>query len=184
MLISFIGAPCSGKTTSAARLFADLKDLGYPAEFVAEAARLYIAKKKNHYGDTSFSLSDVDQLMILSLQKSAEETMNHRGSLVVTDSSVFNTLLYLSDESQEDPKVREDISSAKKRYDLIFRCPPVKASTECDPNRVHSFEESLGLNNRLTEICSRYEIHPILLGGTTRQRVSTAMEHVLGELLK
>ena len=46
MYVNFIGAPCSGKTTSAAKLFAELKEMGLEVEFVSEYARLYIAKKR------------------------------------------------------------------------------------------------------------------------------------------
>ena len=182
VLIGFIGSPCSGKTTTAARLFADLKDFGYVAEFVPEQARLYIAHQRQLTSET-VTLTDADQFQILKSQRSAEELMLHGDTIVVTDSSILNTLLYLSSEFQSESFLKE-VDVAARRYDLLFRCPPVQTTAICDPNRVHSFAQSVELHGRLDQLLAARNVTSIPLGGSTRQRASAAMSLVLERLCR
>jgi len=180
MLISFIGPPCSGKTTTAARLFADLKDLGYPTEFLPEVARYHIATKINRLQPGEpLILTDSDQFNILCEQSEREQILNQHETIVVTDSSVLNTPLYMTSIS---PQTEEQIHLSLKRYDLIFRCPPVQPPCIQDPHRVHSFEQSLRLDKELTNLLLKFNVTSIFLSGDTRHRTQQATAALLSKI--
>ena len=71
MLVCFMGAPSSGKTTIAANVFARLKAEGVSAEFIAERAREIIAKYKYYKSPTM--LNDAMQREILFSQYYSEK---------------------------------------------------------------------------------------------------------------
>jgi nicotinamide riboside kinase len=158
MLIGFLGAPCSGKTTVAAKMFAELKDSGLPTEFVCERARLYIAKARiwAEQRQQAFTLSDTDQLAIARSQFADEVAMNQNGIIVVSDSSALNSLLYMSPEFRQTPEVHALMQAAAAQYDYLFVCGPVPRPICLDPNRVHDEAQSLELHNSLPEITKAY----------------------------
>ncbi len=156
MLIGFIGAPCSGKTTIATKMFSTLKEQGNSAELIVEQARQYIARlrydflKNNGVALNDVHLTDEDQLKITFKQKEIEQVMSlscGKDTIVVSDSSVFNTALYMSNGFLDKPD-RPFFTNLRNHYDMIFFCHPInlKALPD-DPNRVHSLDEV----NRLAE---------------------------------
>jgi nicotinamide riboside kinase len=188
MLVAFVGPPCSGKTTTAARLFADLKERGLPVEFLAEYARMYIAQKRWLQGGDMAPLDDNDQFGIFWEQDKHEMVMSaDPTSLVIADSSAVSALLYMTDEFIEAESKREPVfgvpnaiekaKRAAKRYDIIFRCSPVKPGVVYDPNRVHSYEQSVELGHRITKVFDLVGVDPkkvFPLFGDTKMRVSEA----------
>lgn len=158
MLVSFIGCPCSGKTTTAAMTFAMLKEKGLTAEFIAEQARLYIAEKKYMAKDHVITLDDDDQLQIMKHQLHVEKVMAASAasdSIVVCDSSSLNSLLYMSEAGRERPEVKEMVEAAT-HYDLVFYCPPVAKPVNPDPNRVHDYNASLQINEILPRVLKQH----------------------------
>jgi predicted ATPase len=188
MLVAFVGPPCSGKTTAAARLFADLKERGLPVEFLAEYARMYIAQHRWLQGDAVAPLEDRDQYAIFVEQDKHELVMSaDPTSLVIADSSAISALLYMTDEFIEAESKREPvycvpnaIERAKKaaaRYDVVFRCSPVRPGVVYDPNRVHSYEQSVELDKRITKVFDLVGMQPSKvypLFGDTKSRVTEA----------
>jgi nicotinamide riboside kinase len=196
MLVAFVGPPCSGKTTTAARLFADLKERGLPVEFLAEYARLYIALKRFHEGDAPAPLDDRDQVAIFMEQYKHENILSRDPtSLVIADSSAISALLYMNDDFIEAEALRpvnayghsniiEQAKTAASRYDIVFRCSPVKPGVVYDPNRVHSYEQSVELDKRITKVFARVGLDPkkvFPLFGDTKMRVSEAGSIVMRE---
>jgi predicted ATPase len=179
MLIAFVGTPSSGKTTTAARLFADLKDAGYPAEFLPETARLYIAERRLE-GATG-PLVDGDQDAILCRQEAAEKLMFESSpeSITVADSAAVNALLYMTEQARESRFVRTMAKQAAKRYTLVFRCHPVQAGTMYDPNRVHSFADSQALDTLVEPLLTGLELKFISLFGPQKMRAQRAYGAVL-----
>ena len=176
MKIGFVGAPGSGKTTIAALVFAHLKDNGIVCEFVPEQARFYIASMRAAYQKhptDSVSLSDEDQLKIMQQQQTAErifESACGSNALIVSDSSTYNALLYMSDDLLLNSNVRSML--AKSRYDLLFYCPPVKTYLMgVDPNRVHSEEQSNLLDSRIVRLVEQKDIPELIpLAGNSDSR--------------
>jgi predicted ATPase len=179
MLIAFVGTPCSGKTTTAARLFADLKDAGHPAEFIPEEARRYIAVRRLN-GDTR-PLIDSNQVDIMSIQMESERLMglSSPDSVVVADSSAVNALLYMSPEFRGTPSIQHAALAAASRYDVVFRCHPVRPGSQYDPNRVHSFDESLKLDAEVEPLLEALGIRYVSLFGPQKMRAQKAYGAVL-----
>ena len=190
MLIGFIGAPCSGKTTTAARLFAELKDNGIPAEFISEEARRYIAEKRcrDKEDGLPFSLDDLDQGRIATNQFFSEKYMVESAPqvVVVADSSVLNSALYMSDEfaARKGPATMMEI--AAKRYDIIFLCAPVQLPAGSDPNRVHDAKQIAEIQQKISELLVKYGLsgNPkvIPLGGPTNVRLQAALSAVYNQM--
>jgi nicotinamide riboside kinase len=84
--ISLFGGAGSGKTTMAARLFADLKMLGWDVEHIQEYIKARAYEKRF---PTSF-----DQVYVFGNQLHREDRLLHHVNLVVTDSPVLMNLAY------------------------------------------------------------------------------------------
>lgn len=158
MLIGFIGAPCSGKSTIAVKIFANLKELNTKSELIVEQARQYIAKLRYDNQltrETPIELTDKDQTNIARKQIEIEQWMKHScgpTTIIVSDSSVLNTMLYIEKLTPELYKFFENAASI---YDLLFFCHPINIkSLPDDPNRVHNLEEIKALQTQSMKILS------------------------------
>ena len=157
MLICFLGAPCSGKTTTAARLFAALKDGGVACEFVVEEARKYIARLRLINLPNSTTLTDYDQQEIMRYQSSSENLMIRScGSevIIVSDSSPLNALMYMSENTRKITKWW--LEEHMKKVDLAFVCEPFNYNSNLDPNRVHNYQQSLDLQKQLPDLIKEF----------------------------
>jgi len=172
MLIGFVGSPCSGKTTTAAALFSELKNAGEPVEFFPEYAREYIMRMR--FSNGSRDLSKNDQLQIYWKQKEIEnmyQTMSPN-SLTITDGSTLNSYFYGLEEKLE---LEEEL----ERYDLIFFCRGLK-HTVSDDNRVHDLDFSkkldISMAQKIVSLPPYISKKVHTLWGTKEQRLQTAME--------
>lgn len=186
MLVGSIGAPGSGKTTTAARLFAELKESANSCEFITERARTLIAFKhfQSILTNLPFALSDGDQYEIANSQYTAElimKTVCGPNSIVITDSCVLNSLLYMSDDFRTTPQVTELIEKSIKQYDLLFLCHLVPRLNLHDPNRIHSEEESVALHDKLELLVKQYcpNTPVVQLMGNPRSRLLQAVATTL-----
>lgn len=200
MLVTYIGAPCSGKTTTAARVFADLKERGLPVEFLSEYARFYIAGKRNLEGDAFTGLDDRDQFAILQEQEKREFVMAaDPRSLVVADSCAMSALLYMTEGYLSDSRMEDNClwfggksplnlaREAAQQYDIIFRCSPVRPGVGYDPNRIHSYEQSLDIDKRIDRILDlcrvdRSKVFPLF--GVPKLRVSESHAVIMPRLIQ
>lgn len=145
MLINFIGCPQSGKTTTAAMLFAALKETGVIAEFSPEQARFYIAVMRLIFqetgSETPFTLSDSDQLNIMERQVENDEILVKAcgpNVMIVSDSSPLNSMLYMSPEFRASSEVQSLARRALALNPKTFYACPVYRPYLNDPNRVHT----------------------------------------------
>ncbi len=192
MLIGFLGAPISGKTTTAAKLFASLKDDGYVAEFLPEQARVYIAERRAEAmqpGRSMRPLDDIDQVNILVRQGRLESLFNSVGdkrTIVITDCAAFLALLYMTPEYRARQDTMELAQKSAARFDLLFRCHPVHAGDLYDPGRVHSQEQSIELDHHLEDIIELVGVDSkkvVALSGPVHVRASRARYELTERML-
>jgi thymidylate kinase len=192
MYINFIGSPCSGKTTSAAKLFADLKELGLEVEFISEYARYYIANSRLQFKaiNKSFKLDDNDQYHIFHKQLEIETIMSEasKDAIVISDTSVWNSCLYMTEKYLKDFLNTTEYKQAINRYEnekgLTIICSPVERPYSPDSNRVHSKEESLkihyNIRHTLEELIPNNKIPMIF--GSVEDRHKTLMKLVFEKI--
>lgn len=182
MLISFIGSPASGKTTTAALVFAKLKEYGLTSEFLVEQARIYITEKRLANPDKQLVLTDDDQLKILANQIKLENLFHSAcpsTTYIITDSSAINTLMYLTPTTQQ--VVAEVVKQAASKYKLVFYCQPITQLVKIiDENRVHTEEESQILDSHLKTLLNNFkDLNVTTLFGNPHERAAKAITKIL-----
>lgn len=187
MLVSFIGCPSSGKTTTAAMTFARLKDMNFTTEFIVEAARKYIIHKRLEDGlspGTHPVLTDGDQIHIMAEQFGLEEEYIWSCGpemTIITDSSPLNALLYMGAKTRASTQVQDIRKKVLERDTLYFYCPPIPPGDREDQNRVHSYEESLKVDESIGIILADVSLIPLF--GGTEERVVKVFDKVLTHIL-
>jgi hypothetical protein len=181
MLFSFIGAPQSGKTTIAAMAFASLKEFGFTAEFIPEIARQYIAEMRFYGGFNS--LIDSDQHVIMSKQLDVETIMSwDKKTLAVSDASPFNAILYMSDTKRRSDGIKSLLKKTEAHTTHAFYLKPVKdQSTYADPNRVHSYEESLKIDSEIPGLLKEFapDLKVTVIDGPMQMRLFQVQKVIL-----
>lgn len=183
MLFNFIGCPQSGKTTTAAMAFAGLKEVGIVSEFITEQARFYIAKLKLSItpGD-SIVLRDEDQLAIMRQQVECDETFVRAcgdNVLIVSDSSPLNSTLYMTPNFRETPEVQTLLKRSLAITTMSFYSRPIPRPSHSmtDPNRVHTFDQSLEIDKQIPLLLEQLPFLPVTeVSGTTTNRVRVVQE--------
>ena len=184
MLVTILGSPCSGKTTAAALAFHILKTQGAVAEFITEQARWYIAQKRvkdkiQHF--ETMTLSDEDQLSIMEQQLEHELTMKlacDPETIVLSDSSALNSLLYMSSEFKNSESVKRLTDKAIQNYDSIYYAKPLQHFPYGDSNRVHDKDFALSFDQRLPQLIEELNIKVSGFLETPADRESLAF-HIL-----
>lgn len=178
MIINILGCPRSGKTTSAAKLFTNLKENGFKSEFIPEQARFYIAQKRVHLNlkpTDNLTLTDNDQFEILLRQLETENLMLKacgEDAIIVSDSSPFNALLYMSDAYRAEDQRLSILKNEELIKDrLFFYATPVPWLGGTDPNRIHSKQQSLDIDIKIPTIIFPYlKEQPVTLTGDSFER--------------
>lgn len=126
-LITFIGAPSSGKSTLASSVHTELKKLGKNSIFIAEVATDYIAE----YGIPN---TPVDQLVIFYKQLNKERMYIGSKEYIVCDSSGILNYFYFRNLfnnklSNKDIAVinhmQKEILKTLNQWDHVFYVPPI-----------------------------------------------------------
>lgn len=86
IVVNIIGGPGAGKSTMAARVFSELKELGYTAELVTEFA-------KDMVWQDSMKVLD-NQMYVFAKQHHRIWRLKDRVDIVVTDSPILLSLIY------------------------------------------------------------------------------------------
>jgi len=185
MLVSIVGSPSSGKTTTAAKAFAWLKDRSMLAEFITEQARLYIVQKRFETKQP-ITLLDEDQVKIMERQLHVETVMKEavdKDTFVISDSSALNALLYMTPEALQDPWVKTMTRTAKALYDRVYYAEPLPIFVEGDSNRLHSEAFSREFDRRVPELCDLAELtFDVRLSGSSEKRMWSVINNlILGE---
>jgi thymidylate kinase len=198
VFVSFLGSPCSGKTTTSAMVYALLKEQGVSIEFINEQARSYITtlryQRQKRFG-AKISLSLEDQIEIMHRQLQAEKEVlycTEPDVVVLTDSSVFNALIYMTPEEHKDQRVTATVSEAQKIFasnkSFVYRASPVLTAVGHDAIRAHNQQESAVAESRLDAVVAEYltpiGVVPSLLSGPPKRRQDEVYGNLLSELVK
>jgi adenylate kinase family enzyme len=186
MLINFIGAPGSGKSTIAANTFAKLKSMSIPADFISERAREVIAKykfKKMPLG------SDEMQIEILEAQYRAETYFkNSTDYPVIADSSTLLTLAYGTETFFKlySDRINTLVDSIIPEMDMVFYIP-LRNEVQEDPNRIHNYDQCLEVDRKIKEIISNYlvtskHIKLVILSGGIEEMTRTVLRTIIEEV--
>ena len=141
-LITFLGAPASGKSTLASDLHTELKKLGKNSIYITEAATDYIAE----YGIPN---TPVDQLVIFYKQLNREKMYVDSKEYIVCDSSGILNYFYfrgLFDKKLSNKDIatinhlQKEILKTINQWDYVFYLPPMLDNTE-DNIRYHNVEQ-------------------------------------------
>lgn len=198
MIIEFLGCPRSGKTTTAARVFANLKEAGFNCEFIPEQARFYIAQKRvacNLEPSDNLVLDDIDQANIMEKQFDAQNLMLKAcgsDALIVTDSSILNSMLYMTKNFREHgdgtdlgARLLTMIDEYHKIPKVTFYSAPVDWVGGLDPNRVHTKEQSEVVDKDIHEYLLKYHVSIYCpLHGDTDLRWRNATSHVIKHIME
>lgn len=146
-LITFIGAPSSGKSTLATLVHSELKKEGKNSIFVGEAATDYIAE----YGTPS---SPLDQMVIFYKQLNRERMFVGSKDYIICDSSsllnyfyfrsLFNNKLSNKDIATIN-HLQKEILKTINSWSHIFYVPPILENTK-DNIRFHNPNEIVKLD--------------------------------------
>jgi AAA15 family ATPase/GTPase len=130
-LISFIGAPASGKSTLATDVHTELKKLGNNSIFISEVATDFIAE----YGIPN---KPIDQITIFYKQSNRENMFIGSKEFIICDSSgilnyfyfrrLFDTPLSNKDIATINHLQKEILKSLSK-WTCIFYVPPILTDT-------------------------------------------------------
>lgn len=105
-ILSLYGAPSSGKSTQAARLYSKLKSQGKNAELVREYAKDWAWEQRN--------IGHFDQIYFFGKQVRRESLLLRKVEWVITDSPVIISLFYA--RKYCPPKIIAGLESVVKAY--------------------------------------------------------------------
>jgi hypothetical protein len=187
MNVGFVGAPCSGKTTTAAFLFAQMKKDAVTAEFVSEYARYHIARQRWLRDLKQVVLSDEDQYKIMQKQWEVAEAMHHsvgRTGVVISDASPLGALSYMSERGRNSDTAYNLLQKANASTDLLFFAYPFEGYEVHDPNRIHTVEQARVIHNEIPDLLARFSpgVPVIHLYGDILARQGTALRAIYDRL--
>lgn len=149
-LITFMGAPCSGKSTLATQVHTQLKIKGINSIFISEEATDFIAQ----YGIPN---TPIDQLTIFYKQSNKENMFIGSKEFIVCDSSGILNYFYFR-KLFKNPLMDKDIAAINhlqkeilkslSKWSYIFYLPPILIDSD-DGIRYQSVEEIKNLDQSI-----------------------------------
>lgn len=115
-IINLIGAPCTGKSTAAASIFADLKKSGINVEYSFEAAKLLSYMNAKEYIE--------NQIYVFSQQFTSQWALIDKVDYVITDSPLILSSIYYSyyyEKTKQNLFDKEYKNLAIDFYDKTFQ---------------------------------------------------------------
>lgn len=179
MLIAFLGAPQSGKTTIALGLSYHLKLLGHAVEYLPEFVR-------HHFTELRHKNLPLSEMLPQSEIYKTERSRQKMYKETLTDSIVISDVVCNTGElyglEVDAAQVAEDL----KMYDVIFFCPLPQdvhmKSLQKDVNRIHGLHELNRIQKDAYALVKKYDligkVH-VLDHQTAPQRVAHAVDTVM-----
>lgn len=143
-VINMIGAPCSGKSTASAQLFAKLKMKHINCELVTEYA-------KDLTWEQRYNILK-NQVYILAKQYNRLERLRDKVDYVITDSPLILSLIYNQDLKNLDNLTLELFN----KFDNINLFLPIKQYVGIGRNE--SYEEAVKIEEKILTMLKEYKI--------------------------
>ena len=152
LIVDIFGGPGAGKSTTALQIVAELKKLGYHADYVSEVAKELVYAKDFEHLDGTLK----NQSKILSEQKRRLDIMLDNVDVVVTDSPLLLNTVYLKENA---PEYIESVFSQYENYNnynvVVERDLSVKFEQE---GRIHNLEESIKKDGEINTLLDSHDI--------------------------
>ena len=152
LIVNIYGGPGAGKSTTALQLVAELKKLGYHADYVSEVAKELVYAKDFEHLDGTLK----NQSKILFEQKRRLDIMLDNVDVVVTDSPLLLNTVYLKENA---PEYIESVFSQYENYNnynvVVERDLSVKFEQE---GRIHNLEESIKKDGEINTLLDSHDI--------------------------
>ena len=192
--IAFVGAPSSGKTTLAARIFAELLEQGVASTgYVQEYAREYIGMKKPFKDIQHQSLITDEQI------RREKQTAKCGFNIMLCDSAVWLGNIYLDYRLEMYGKSPEEMEMAEKwdnlyndyntlcdqylkNYDLTVYVPLFTKKSNKNDFRIHDSEQSFEIDEMIVKKLDKVSGTVIKAPKQLKTRRSF-IEYICGEIV-
>lgn len=144
-VIGMYGGPGCGKSTTAARLFAELKVRGFECELATEYAKdLFYAERHKDFGN---------QFYILAKQYHRLWSLNGKVDFIITDSPIFLNYVYQTPNEHM-------VHVMKKMYDEFYNLNFVIDRTKQfnQNGRFQSEQESIAIDAKIILLMNKLEL--------------------------
>lgn len=175
LVVNLFGAPCSGKSTAAAYIFARLKQRRYNAELVTEFAKdMVYDEMYSAFNEQAYIFGN--QLHRLNRCKEVD--------IVITDSPVLNAIVYNTNPTLGDEFnviVSRAYGSFVNRNYLMLRAPGSIYSTD---GRIHNEIQSEEIEKKIVKVLHDNKVifTPIMRGD--QQAYDQVVEEIIAEYNK
>lgn len=156
ILIELIGAPGSGKSTTAAELYSLFSKAGIPTGLITEFVK--------DFANRGYPIETEDQLWILGSQARAESQVYGKYPLVICDTSLYlcSFFNYFLSEKEIDhtPSVKSHTDFVDKKYKIerIRYIRYLNKNRYSDIGRYQDFEESSKMETSIIDYFSERSI--------------------------
>ena len=164
VVINLFGGPGTGKSTTAAGLFYEMKSQGYRVELVTEFAKDLV------YQESYFRLKD--QLMILARQNHKLWVLKDKVDYAIVDSPLLLSQHYYQDNGDYSEQLFKDfVLDTYNRYDNlnIFLQRNIEEHPHQEYGRLQTLDEAIEIDKSIKDILDSVNAHykPILVSSNT-----------------
>lgn len=155
LVVNIYGGPGIGKSTSALQIVAELKKMGYSAEYVSEVAKEYVYAKNYEILDGKLE----NQKKLMREQQSRLDLLIGNVDIVITDSPLLLNGVYLNEEAEITDKHLDDIFSVYSEYSNYDIVLERDLSSEFETEgRIHTLEQSIQKDAEITSLLDECDI--------------------------
>lgn len=170
IVVNLFGAPGSGKSTGAARIFSNLKMKGVNIELVTEYAKDKVWEENKAVFN--------DQLYIFGKQNFRLSRLKDKVDVVITDSPIFLSILYNKTYTNTFDKLVKEIFNSYDNLNFFIK----RVKPYCPIGRFQTEKESDGLSTSLKELLDFHKIEYIEANGNIEDYDNKITNIILGRL--
>lgn len=159
-VVNFFGGPGVGKSTTAAMLFALLKQQSISVELIHEAAKEYVWEEWSHiFGEQDYIFAHQHRLI--------RRLTRHNVEYAIVDSSILLSLFYMPDDFPHS--FRQFVRDVFETYDNVNIFLERNRQFEYQQDgRNENFQEALEIDRNIREyfVSNQIPFHVVLAGST------------------